>query len=38
MEYSSADNLMSVEQCGELLDRHGLTRDRLLRREGDLLR
>ena len=37
-EYSSADNLMSVEECAELLERHGLTADRLFRRDGDLLR
>ena len=37
-EYSSSDNLMSVEECAELLERHGLTGDRLLRRDGDLLR
>jgi UDP-glucose 4-epimerase len=36
-EYSSSDNLMNVEECAELLDRHGLTGDRLLRRDGDLL-
>jgi UDP-glucose 4-epimerase len=38
LEYSSAENLMTVAQCAELLARHGLTSDRLLRREGDLLR
>lgn len=37
-EYSSADALMTVDQCAELLRRHGLAADRLLRREGDLLR
>jgi UDP-glucose 4-epimerase len=37
-EYSSADSLMSVTSCAELLERNGLTADRLLRREGDLLR
>ena len=37
-EYSSADNLMSIGACAELLERHGLTAGRLLRREGDLLR
>ena len=37
-EYSSADRLMTVAQCVELLERHGLTAERLLRREGDLLR
>jgi UDP-glucose 4-epimerase len=37
-EYSSADTLMSVGECAELLERHGLTADRLFRRDGDLLR
>jgi UDP-glucose 4-epimerase len=37
-EYSSADHLMDVSQCAELLERFGLTADSLLRREGDLLR
>lgn len=37
-EYSSASDLMSVDSCRELLRRHGLTADSLLRREGDLLR
>lgn len=37
-EYSSAGSLMTVAECAELLDRYGLTADRLLRREGDLLR
>jgi len=38
VEYSSAENLMTVAQCAQLLARNGLTADRLLRREGDLLR
>jgi FlaA1/EpsC-like NDP-sugar epimerase len=38
VEYSSAENLMTVAQCAELLARNGLTADRVLRREGDLLR
>jgi len=37
-EYSSADELMSVAECAELLERFGLAADRLLRRDGDLLR
>ena len=37
-EYCSADDLMSVADCARLLEGHGLRADRLLRREGDLLR
>jgi len=37
-EYSSADQLMSVAACKELLERYDLTADRLYRRDGDLLR
>lgn len=37
-EYSSADQLMSVTACKELLERYDLTADRLYRRDGDLLR
>jgi UDP-glucose 4-epimerase len=37
-EYSSADELMSVEQCARLLEAYDLSADRLLRRDGDLLR
>ncbi len=37
-EYSSADNLIDVSACKELLERYDLTADRLYRRDGDLLR
>ncbi len=37
-EYSSADELMDVTRCRDLLEHYGLTADRLLRRDGDLLR
>ena len=37
-EYSSADELMSLADCAELLETFGLSAERLLRRDGDLLR
>ena len=37
-EYSSADNLIDVAACGELLEQYDLKAERLYRRDGDLLR